>query len=92
VVTEVLDARDVAAVARVADVLQIGARNMHNVALLSEAGASGTPVLIKRGLSSTFDELLSAAEFAGYVRRVQAGVSPASGSRMIGSLWRRRCR
>ncbi|HTX31650.1 MAG TPA: 3-deoxy-7-phosphoheptulonate synthase [Solirubrobacteraceae bacterium] len=63
VVTEVLDAREVARVAEVADVLQIGSRNMHNYSLLSEAGASGRPVLIKRGLSSTLDELLLAAEY-----------------------------
>ncbi len=63
VVTEVLDARDVAGVTEVADVLQIGSRNMHNAALLSEAGASGLPVLLKRGLSSTIEELLLAAEY-----------------------------
>jgi 3-deoxy-7-phosphoheptulonate synthase len=63
VVTEVLDARDVPRVAEVADVLQIGSRNMQNYSLLSEAGASGRPVLIKRGLSSTLDELLLAAEY-----------------------------
>ena len=63
VVTEVLDARDVDQVAEVADVLQIGSRNMHNYSLLSEAGASGRPVLLKRGLSSTLDELLLAAEY-----------------------------
>jgi 3-deoxy-7-phosphoheptulonate synthase len=63
VVTEVLDARDVERVAEVADVLQIGARNMQNYSLLSEAGASGCPVLIKRGLSSTIEELLLAAEY-----------------------------
>jgi 3-deoxy-7-phosphoheptulonate synthase len=66
VVTEVLDARDVTRVLEVADVLQIGSRNMHNYSLLAEAGASGRPVLLKRGLSSTLDELLMAAE---YVRR-----------------------
>ncbi|HLY49515.1 MAG TPA: 3-deoxy-7-phosphoheptulonate synthase [Solirubrobacteraceae bacterium] len=63
VVTEVLDARDVGHVLEVADVLQIGARNMHNTSLLSEAGASGRPILLKRGLSSTLDELLLAAEY-----------------------------
>jgi 3-deoxy-7-phosphoheptulonate synthase len=63
VVTEVLDARDVEHVAEVADVLQIGSRNMHNYSLISEAGASGRPVLLKRGLSSTLDELLMAAEY-----------------------------
>ena len=63
VVTEVIDARDIPVVLEVADVLQIGARNMQNYSLLSEAGASGRPVLIKRGLSSTLDELLMAAEY-----------------------------
>jgi 3-deoxy-7-phosphoheptulonate synthase len=63
VVTEVLDARDVDQVLEVADVLQIGARNMHNSSLLSEAGRTRRPVLIKRGMSSTLDELLMAAEY-----------------------------
>jgi 3-deoxy-7-phosphoheptulonate synthase len=63
VVTEVLDPRDVGLVAEVADVLQIGSRNMHNYALLREAGRSGVPVLLKRGLSSTLDELTLAAEY-----------------------------
>ena len=63
VVTEVLDVRHVERVAQVADVLQIGSRNMHNYALLAEAGRSGRPVLVKRGLSSTLDELLMAAEY-----------------------------
>ncbi len=63
VVTEVLDARSVEQVLEVADVLQIGARNMHNYALLAEAGRSGHPVLLKRGFSSTLDELLMAAEY-----------------------------
>jgi len=68
VVTELLDVRDVERVLEVADVLQIGARNMHNYALLTEAGRTGRPVLIKRGLSSTLDELLAAVEYV-----VQAG-------------------
>jgi 3-deoxy-7-phosphoheptulonate synthase len=63
VVTELLDARDAADVAEVADVIQIGARNMQNYTLLAEAGRTGLPVLIKRGLSATLDELLSAAEY-----------------------------
>jgi 3-deoxy-7-phosphoheptulonate synthase len=63
VVTEVLDARDVEHVLEVADVLQIGARNMHNYPLLSEAGRTRRPVLVKRGLSSTLDELLMAVEY-----------------------------
>jgi 3-deoxy-7-phosphoheptulonate synthase len=63
VVTEVLDARDVEHVIEVADVLQIGSRNMHNCSLLAEAGRSDRPVLVKRGLSSTLDELLLAAEY-----------------------------
>ena len=46
-----------------ADVLQIGARNMQNYTLLSEVGRSGCPVLLKRGLSATLEELLMAAEY-----------------------------
>lgn len=63
VVTEVLDPRDVALVAAHADMLQIGARNMQNFSLLREAGESGKPVLLKRGLSATIDEWLMAAEY-----------------------------
>jgi 3-deoxy-7-phosphoheptulonate synthase len=63
IVTEVLDAREIEQVLEVADVLQIGARNMHNYPLLTEAGRSGAPVLLKRGLSSTLDELLLSAEY-----------------------------
>jgi 3-deoxy-7-phosphoheptulonate synthase len=63
IVTELMDARDLPAVLDVADVVQIGARNMQNYSLLSEVGRSGIPVLIKRGLSSTLEELLMAAEY-----------------------------
>jgi len=62
VVTEVLDPRDVEAVAAVAEVLQIGARNMSNFALLAEAAQSGKTVLLKRGMMATARELLLAAE------------------------------
>jgi 3-deoxy-7-phosphoheptulonate synthase len=57
VVTELMDVRDVDDVVEVADVIQIGARNMQNYALLSEVGRAGLPVLLKRGLSSTLEEL-----------------------------------
>jgi 3-deoxy-7-phosphoheptulonate synthase len=63
VVTELMDARDLEPVLEVADVIQVGARNMQNYALLSEIGRSGCPTLIKRGLSSTLEELLMAAEY-----------------------------
>jgi 3-deoxy-7-phosphoheptulonate synthase len=63
VVTEVLDARDLDAVLEVADVIQIGARNMQNFTLLTEAGRSGRPVLIKRGFAATIEELLHAADY-----------------------------
>ncbi len=63
VVTEVMAAADVPLVAGYADVLQIGARNMQNYRLLEEAGASGKPVLLKRGPCATMDELLLAAEY-----------------------------
>ncbi|MGI6353410.1 MAG: 3-deoxy-7-phosphoheptulonate synthase [Armatimonadota bacterium] len=62
-VTEVMDTRMVDLVARYADMLQIGARNMQNFPLLSEVGQTGKPVLLKRGLSSTIEDLLMAAEY-----------------------------
>jgi len=63
IVTELMDARDLEAVLEVADVIQIGARNMQNYPLLAEVGRSGCPALIKRGLSSTIEELLMSAEY-----------------------------
>ncbi len=63
VVTEAMSADEVAAVARYADMVQIGARNMDNRALLEAAAASGRPVLLKRGVTATIDEVLAAAEF-----------------------------
>jgi chorismate mutase/prephenate dehydratase len=63
VVTEVLSPADVEPVARYADVLQIGARNMQNFSLLSEAGRANRPVLLKRGMMSTMEEFLNAAEY-----------------------------
>src|SRR3954467_2080720 len=63
VVTECMDARDLEAVLEVADVIQVGARNMQNYTLLSEIGRSGRPALIKRGASATLEELLMAAEY-----------------------------
>ncbi len=63
VVTEVLDPRDVELVSRHADMLQIGSRSVQNFPLLREAGAAGRPVLLKRGMMTTVDEWLSAAEY-----------------------------
>jgi 3-deoxy-7-phosphoheptulonate synthase len=63
VVTEVVSSEDVPLVARYADVLQIGARNMQNYRLLEAAGEAGKPVLLKRGPAATIDELLLAAEY-----------------------------
>jgi chorismate mutase/prephenate dehydratase len=63
VVTEVLSPADVEQVARYADVLQIGARNMQNFSLLSEVGRASRPVLLKRGMMSTMEEFLNAAEY-----------------------------
>ncbi len=63
VITEVLDPADIDAVARYADILQIGARNMQNFTLLEEAGRAGKPVLLKRGLSARVEEWLLAAEY-----------------------------
>jgi 3-deoxy-7-phosphoheptulonate synthase len=63
IVTELMDMRDLDDVLEVADVVQIGARNMQNYPMLAEIGRSGRPALLKRGLSSTLDELLMAAEY-----------------------------
>jgi 3-deoxy-7-phosphoheptulonate synthase len=63
IVTEVMDTRQVEMVAAHADVLQVGARNMQNFSLLSELGRMQRPVLLKRGLSATIQELLMAAEY-----------------------------
>lgn len=61
--TEVMDPRLVEQVARYADILQIGARNMQNYNLLKEVGKANKPVLLKRGLCATIDELLMSAEY-----------------------------
>lgn len=63
VVTEIMDARDLEGVAKVADMLQIGSRNMQNYTLLTEVGKSKLPVFLKRGLASTLEEWLYAAEY-----------------------------
>jgi 3-deoxy-7-phosphoheptulonate synthase len=63
IVTEVLTPGDVEAVAAVADCLQIGARNMQNYSLLDAVGEQTKPVLLKRGMSATIEELLLSAEY-----------------------------
>lgn len=63
IVTEAVDERSLDLVVRYADVVQIGARNMQNFSLLKRAGRAPKPVLLKRGLSATLDELLQAAEY-----------------------------
>jgi 3-deoxy-7-phosphoheptulonate synthase len=63
IVTEVVDVRHVVMVSNYADMLQIGARNMQNFLLLREVGMQSKPVMLKRGLSSTLEELLMAAEY-----------------------------
>lgn len=63
VVTEVLSPEDVDDVAKKADILQIGTRNMQNFSLLAAVGRTHRPVLLKRGMSSSLDELLQAAEY-----------------------------
>lgn len=63
IITEVMDTVDVEKIAEVADVLQVGARNMHNFSLLKKVGAQEKPVLLKRGMSATIEEWLMAAEY-----------------------------
>ena len=63
IITEVMDTADVEKIAEVADVLQVGARNMQNFALLKKVGAQDKPVLLKRGMAATIDDWLMAAEY-----------------------------
>lgn len=63
IITEVMDTADVEKIGAVADVLQVGARNMQNFALLKKVGAQDKPVLLKRGMSATIEEWLMAAEY-----------------------------
>jgi len=72
IVTEAIDHENFAIVEQAVDVVQIGARNMQNFSLLRRAGKSNKPVLLKRGLSATIEELLMAAEYimAGGNRQV----------------------
>jgi 3-deoxy-7-phosphoheptulonate synthase len=63
IVTEAMDAEGLDQVIEVADIVQIGARNMQNYSLLKHAGRAGKPVLLKRGLSATIQELLLSAEY-----------------------------
>ncbi|MBW7909471.1 MAG: 3-deoxy-7-phosphoheptulonate synthase [Kiritimatiellae bacterium] len=62
-ITEVMDTRDVEMVAEIADVVQIGARNTQNFSLLKAVGRTRTPVLLKRGIAGTLEELLMSAEY-----------------------------
>ena len=63
VITEVVDSHDVSLVARSADILQVGSRNMQNFALLTNLGRSKRPVVLKRGFSCTITEWLTAADY-----------------------------
>jgi 3-deoxy-7-phosphoheptulonate synthase len=63
IITEVMDAADLEKIAEVADVIQVGARNMQNFSLLKKVGAQDKPVLLKRGMSATIEEWLMAAEY-----------------------------
>jgi 3-deoxy-7-phosphoheptulonate synthase len=63
IITEVMDTPDIEKIAEVADVLQIGARNMQNFSLLKQVGKQNKPVLLKRGMSATIEDWLMAAEY-----------------------------
>ncbi|QSJ20020.1 3-deoxy-7-phosphoheptulonate synthase [Nostoc sp. UHCC 0702] len=63
IITEVMDAAELDLVASVADVIQVGARNMQNFSLLKKVGATGKPVLLKRGLAATIEDWLMSAEY-----------------------------
>jgi 3-deoxy-7-phosphoheptulonate synthase len=63
IITEVMDSPDIEKIAEVADIIQIGARNMHNFSLLKKVGAQDKPVLLKRGMAATIEDWLMAAEY-----------------------------
>ncbi|MGA7932530.1 MAG: 3-deoxy-7-phosphoheptulonate synthase [Kovacikia sp.] len=63
IITELMDAADLEPLAEIADVIQIGARNMQNFSLLKKVGAQDKPILLKRGMSATIEEWLMAAEY-----------------------------
>ena len=63
IITEVMDAADLEKIASVADIIQIGARNMQNFSLLKQVGAINKPVLLKRGMSATIEDWLMATEY-----------------------------
>lgn len=63
VITEIMDSEDIPIVAEHADILQVGARNMHNFSLLKKLGRIDKPVMLKRGMSATIEEWLLAAEY-----------------------------
>jgi 3-deoxy-7-phosphoheptulonate synthase len=63
IITEIMDTADIDAVSEIADVIQIGARNMQNFALLKKVGAQDKPVLLKRGMAATIEDWLMAAEY-----------------------------
>lgn len=96
VVTELMDLRDLPAVLDVADVIQVGARNMQNFPLLTELGRASRPVLLKRGPSATIHELLMASEYIlreGNKRVILCERGFARSSRPIASRsTSRRCR
>jgi len=70
-VTEVVTPADVETVARKADMLQVGTRNMQNFQLLKEVGLSGKPVLLKRGMTATIEEWVMAAEYIAHTGNLQ---------------------
>jgi 3-deoxy-7-phosphoheptulonate synthase len=63
IITEIMDAADLDKLGEVADIIQVGARNMQNFSLLKKVGAQNKPVLLKRGMAATIDEWLMAAEY-----------------------------
>ena len=63
IITEVMDSADLETIAEVADIIQVGARNMQNFSLLKKVGAQNKPVLLKRGMAATIEDWLMAAEY-----------------------------
>ena len=83
IITEVMDAGDLDKIKEVADIIQIGARNMQNFSLLRKVGSQDKPILLKRGIAATINEWLMAAEYILAAAMATAAVAAGTDSLMI---------
>ena len=93
IITEVMSETDVELVAEYADIVQVGARSMENFSRLERLGTCGRPVLLKRGMAATLEDLSRSAQFLvecgnSDVSRASAGSAPLKQPRVTPSMWR----